>query len=75
MYMSSLMQRDFAYQLLRPALNASSESEVKKVKITQDNFFTFDNRFLLYGLQVKPGPHIITLEKSATGCPVAPQLS
>jgi uncharacterized protein YfaS (alpha-2-macroglobulin family) len=40
---------------------------VKNVKITKDNFFTFDNRFVLYGLQVKPGPHIITLEKNGSG--------
>jgi uncharacterized protein YfaS (alpha-2-macroglobulin family) len=40
---------------------------VKNVKITKDNFFTFDNRFLLYGLQVAPGPHVITLEKNGSG--------
>ncbi len=41
--------------------------EVKKLKITKDNFFTFDNRFLLYGLQVTPGAHTITLEKNGSG--------
>lgn len=40
---------------------------VKTVKVTQSNFFTFDNRFVLYGLQVKPGPHVITLEKNGSG--------
>ncbi|HEY0255933.1 MAG TPA: alpha-2-macroglobulin family protein, partial [Candidatus Methylacidiphilales bacterium] len=40
---------------------------VKNVKITKDNFFTFDNRLVLYGLQVKPGPHVITLEKNGAG--------
>ncbi|HEX4139028.1 MAG TPA: alpha-2-macroglobulin family protein, partial [Candidatus Methylacidiphilales bacterium] len=40
---------------------------VKTVTVTKQNFFTFDNRFLLYGLQVKPGPHTITLEKNGTG--------
>ncbi len=40
---------------------------VKTVTITKQNFFTFDNRFLLYGLQVKPGPHTITLEKNGPG--------
>ena len=42
-------------------------AEVKKVHVSKDNFFTFDNRFLLYGLQVKPGPHTITLEKNGSG--------
>jgi uncharacterized protein YfaS (alpha-2-macroglobulin family) len=41
--------------------------EVKKVHISKDDFFTFDNRFVLYGLQVKPGPHVITLEKNGAG--------
>ena len=40
---------------------------VKTVKVTKENFFTFDNRFVLYGLQVKPGPHVITLEKNGSG--------
>jgi len=40
---------------------------VKDVHITKDNFFTFDNRVALYGLQVKPGPHTITLEKQGAG--------
>lgn len=40
---------------------------VKDIKITKDNFFTFDNRVALYGLQVKPGPHTITLEKQGAG--------
>ncbi len=40
---------------------------VKTVTVTKANFFTFDNRFLLYGLQVKPGPHTITLEKTGPG--------
>jgi uncharacterized protein YfaS (alpha-2-macroglobulin family) len=41
--------------------------EVKKVHVSKENFFTFDNRFALYGLQVKPGPHTITLEKNGAG--------
>jgi alpha-2-macroglobulin len=40
---------------------------VKTVKVTKENFFTFDNRFLLYGLEVEPGPHTITLEKDGPG--------
>jgi uncharacterized protein YfaS (alpha-2-macroglobulin family) len=41
--------------------------QVKKVHLTKENFFTFDNRFLLYGLQLKPGPHVITIEKNGPG--------
>jgi len=40
---------------------------VKDVHITKENFFTFDNRVVLSGLQVKPGPHTITLEKQGAG--------
>jgi hypothetical protein len=40
---------------------------IKEVKINKDNFFTFDNRLLLSGVQVKPGPHRITLSKKGTG--------
>lgn len=40
---------------------------VKDVHITKDNFFTFDNRVALYGLQVKPGPHTVTLQKDGAG--------
>jgi uncharacterized protein YfaS (alpha-2-macroglobulin family) len=39
----------------------------KELKVTKDNFFTFDNRILLQGLQIKPGPHEITLTKTGTG--------
>jgi len=41
--------------------------QVKDVHVTKDNFFTFDNRVAFYGLQVKPGPHTVTLEKQGTG--------
>lgn len=40
---------------------------VKEVKVTKENFFTFDNRVALYGLHVKPGPHTVTLEKQGSG--------
>jgi uncharacterized protein YfaS (alpha-2-macroglobulin family) len=40
---------------------------VKEVKVTKENLFTFDNRVLLRGLQVKPGPHKITLNKTGHG--------
>lgn len=40
---------------------------VKDIKVTKENFFTFDNRFVLYGLQLKPGPHKITLNKHGQG--------
>lgn len=40
---------------------------VKEVKVTKQNLFSFDNRILLQGLQVKPGPHKITITKNGTG--------
>src|SRR5262249_14233376 len=39
----------------------------KEVKLTRENFFTFDNQLLLHGLQIKPGPHKITLSKKGNG--------
>ncbi len=41
--------------------------QVKQLHVNKDNFFTFDNRVVLYGLQVKPGKHTITLEKTGSG--------
>ncbi len=40
---------------------------VRQVRVTKENFFTFDNRMLLHGLQLKPGPHEITLTKNGAG--------
>lgn len=40
---------------------------VREVKVTKENFFTFDNRILLYGLQIKPGGHTVTIEKQGPG--------
>jgi uncharacterized protein YfaS (alpha-2-macroglobulin family) len=40
---------------------------VKQIKITKENFFTFDNRFALSGLHVKPGPHKLTFTKNGKG--------
>ncbi len=40
---------------------------MKEIKLTKDNFFTFDNRVVLYGLQVKPGKHEIRLAKKGPG--------
>lgn len=40
---------------------------VKEVKVTKENLFTFDNRVLLYGLQIKPGPHEIKIAKTGKG--------
>jgi uncharacterized protein YfaS (alpha-2-macroglobulin family) len=40
---------------------------VKEVKVTKENLFSFDNRVLLQGLQIKPGPHKITLSKDGKG--------
>jgi alpha-2-macroglobulin len=40
---------------------------VKEIKITKENFFTFDNRFVLSGLQIKPGAHKISFKKNGKG--------
>lgn len=40
---------------------------VREVKVTKDNFFTFDNRVALHGLQVRPGPQRITIRKTGAG--------
>jgi uncharacterized protein YfaS (alpha-2-macroglobulin family) len=50
------------------SLTVSLDGEpVKEVKVTKQNLFTFDNRILLQGLQIKPGPHKITVNKSGKG--------
>lgn len=40
---------------------------MREVTVTKSNFFTFDNRVVLYGLQIKPGPHEVTITKSGPG--------
>jgi uncharacterized protein YfaS (alpha-2-macroglobulin family) len=40
---------------------------MKEVTITKTNFFTFDNRLVLYGLQVKSGTPQVTLSKQGPG--------
>jgi hypothetical protein len=40
---------------------------MKDLKLTRQNFFTFDDRLLLYGLQLQPGPHKVTLAKHGQG--------
>ncbi len=40
---------------------------MKEVNLTKENFFTFDNRLLLQGLQIKPGKHKITIAKLGKG--------
>jgi uncharacterized protein YfaS (alpha-2-macroglobulin family) len=40
---------------------------MKEIKLTKENFFTFDNQILLHGLQLKPGPHKITFTKVGKG--------
>jgi uncharacterized protein YfaS (alpha-2-macroglobulin family) len=50
------------------SLTASVDGRpMKEVHLTKENFFTFDNKLLLHGLQLKPGPHRITLAKHGTG--------
>ena len=40
---------------------------MKEIQLSKTNFFTFDNQVLLYGLQVKPGSHKVTLTKKGNG--------
>jgi uncharacterized protein YfaS (alpha-2-macroglobulin family) len=40
---------------------------MKEIKLTKENFFTFDNQLFLHGLQLKPGPHQVTLTKNGRG--------
>jgi hypothetical protein len=40
---------------------------MKEIKLTKENFWTFDNQLLLHGLQLKPGPHKVTLTKQGKG--------
>jgi uncharacterized protein YfaS (alpha-2-macroglobulin family) len=40
---------------------------VRDIQITKENFFTFDNRFVLSGLHIKPGAHKITFTKNGKG--------
>jgi hypothetical protein len=40
---------------------------MKEVRVTSATLFTFDNRVLLYGLQIKPGPHTVTIAKKGEG--------
>ena len=40
---------------------------VRQIKVSNKNLFTFDNRVVLYGLQVEPGPHTVTLSKEGKG--------
>jgi uncharacterized protein YfaS (alpha-2-macroglobulin family) len=50
------------------ALTVSVDGKpMKEIRLTKENFFTFDNRLALYGLHVPPGPHEITLEKKGEG--------
>jgi len=40
---------------------------MKEIQLTKDNLFAFDNRLVLSGLHVKPGPHKVTLTKKGKG--------
>ena len=40
---------------------------VKKVKITKDNFFTYDNRFYLEGVSLTGGKHTLRITKEGEG--------
>ena len=40
---------------------------VRQVHVTRENLFAFDNRVLLRGLQLKPGPHDVVIHKDGVG--------
>ncbi len=40
---------------------------VREVQVTKGNLFTFDNRVQLYGLQLRPGSHEVTITKTGNG--------
>ncbi len=40
---------------------------MKEIRVTKENLFTFDNRLVLSGLHVQPGPHKVTLAKKGEG--------
>ncbi len=44
-----------------------NNQKMKTVRITAENLFTFDNRFILQGKQIPTGTHTITLKKTGKG--------
>ncbi len=40
---------------------------LRELHVSKDNLFAFENRIRLYGLQVPPGRHELTIAKSGTG--------
>jgi uncharacterized protein YfaS (alpha-2-macroglobulin family) len=40
---------------------------MKQIRLTKENFWTFDNQLLLHGLQLKHGPHKVTINKQGKG--------
>ncbi|MGD9225351.1 MAG: MG2 domain-containing protein [Desulfobacterales bacterium] len=44
-----------------------NDARIKTVRITAENLFTFDNKFVLSGKQIPTGTHTITLKKSGKG--------
>jgi uncharacterized protein YfaS (alpha-2-macroglobulin family) len=44
-----------------------NNQKMKTVRITAENLFTFDNRFVLEGKQIPTGSNTITLKKSGSG--------
>ncbi len=39
----------------------------KAVEITSKNLFVFDNKFIIEGEKIEPGPHVVELRKKGTG--------
>jgi uncharacterized protein YfaS (alpha-2-macroglobulin family)/tetratricopeptide (TPR) repeat protein len=79
-YWNSTRDTAYAIEALADYLKASGESKpdltvevwldgqkMKDVKITAEDLFTFDNKFVLEGAKIETGKHTIELKKKGTG--------
>ena len=79
-YWNSTRDTALVIEALADFIKASGESKpdmtvaitldgkkVKEVKITADNFFSFDNKLVLEGPQVTTGAHKLQVDKTGTG--------
>ena len=48
-------------------LDLDNGAVVKKVRINKDNFFTYDNRFVIEGVSLAGGKHTLTVTKEGPG--------
>ncbi len=50
-----------------PTLDLDDGAVVKKVAITKDNFFTYDNQFTVEGVSLKAGRHTLAITREGKG--------